>query len=91
MRTASRLRPDLVLLSVGTSSWDDLVSISHLREKLPSTIILALITGEFPGQEQEALEQGANMVIQKTASRSTLLNTINMLLKKTQSVNMLAL
>lgn len=91
MRTASKLRPDLVLLSVGTSSWDDLKSISSLRERLPSALIVALITGEFPGQEQEALDQGAHLVIKKSISRSTLLDTLNKLLKKTQPVNMLVM
>ena len=90
MRTASKLRPDLVLLSVGTSSWDDLKSISSLRERIPSTLIVALSTGEFPGQEQAALEQDAHLVIKKSVSRSTLLNALNQLLKKTQPVNMLA-
>jgi len=90
MRTASKLRPDLVLLSVGTSSWDDLKSISSLRERLPSALIVALITGEFPGQEQEALDQGAHLVVKKTVSRSTLLVTLDKLLKKTQPANMLA-
>lgn len=90
MRTASKLRPDLVLLSVGTSSWDDLKSISSLRERLPSALIVALITGEFPGQEQEALDQGAHLVVKKTVSRSTLLVTLDKLLKKTQQANMLA-
>lgn len=90
MRTASKLRPDLVMLSVGTSSWDDLKSISSLRERLPSALIVALITGEFPGQEQEVLDQGAHLVVKKTVSRSTLLVTLDKLLKKTQPVNMLA-
>ena len=90
MRTASKLRPDLVMLSVGTSSWDDLKSISSLRERLPSALIVALITREFPGQEQEVLDQGAHLVVKKTVSRSTLLVTLDKLLKKTQPVNMLA-
>ena len=91
MRTASKLRPDLVLLSVGASSCDDLKSISPLRESLPSALIVALITGEFPGQGQEALDQGAHLVVKKTLSRSALMDTLNKLLKKTQPVNMLAM
>ena len=91
MRTASKLRPDLVLLSVGASSWDDLKSISSLRQMLPSALIVALITGEIPGQEQAALGEGAHLVVHKTGSRSTLLKAVNKLLHKTQPVNMLAM
>ena len=90
MRTAAKLRPYVILLSVGTSSWDDFKTISSLREQLPSTLVVALITGEIAGHEQAALDEGAHLVINKTASRSVLLNTLHNLIQKNQPVSRMA-
>ena len=84
MRTAAKLHPDLILLSVGTSSWDDFKTISSLREQLPSTLVVALITGEIAEHEQASLDEGAHLVINKTASRAALLNMLHGLIKKYQ-------
>ena len=88
MRTAANLTPDLILLSVGTASWDDPKSISAFRKRLPSALIVALITGEFPGQEQVVLDHGADLVVHKAVSRLTLLNTLHTLLETNQPAKM---
>ena len=44
MQTAQKLNPDLILFSVSHPSLDDLDTLSALRQGLPTTLILALIT-----------------------------------------------
>jgi DNA-binding NarL/FixJ family response regulator len=83
LETTCHLTPDLILFSVGTPATNNLQAISLLRKKIPNTSIVAFITGEFPGQEQSALDHGAHLVIQKATSRSALVNTIKKLIKKT--------
>ncbi len=87
VRTASVLIPDLILFSVDTPNWDDLKAISTLRHNHPAILILALITGEFHGQEQTMLEHGAHMVLTKSVPRSELLDALKQL-KKLQSVDL---
>jgi len=79
MDSAQKLNPDLILFSVRYHSPDDLQRLSALRQALPSILILALITGEFRGQEQMALNHGAHRVVTKSAPRSELLNVIKRL------------
>lgn len=82
IQAATKLRPDLILLSVGMPSTDEMDSISSLRQALPSTGIVALVTGEFSGQDQMVLKHGAHIVLVKSVSISTLVNTIKQALKK---------
>ncbi len=88
MEIAKKLTPDLILFSISHPSLDDLQRISALRKELPTTLILALVTGEFSGQEQAALDYGAHQVLTRITPRSELLDTVKrMLHKKIYPVN----
>jgi two-component system, NarL family, response regulator len=76
LQVASRLTPDLILFSVNVPSFADLNRISVLRQEIPTASIIALVTGEFRGQFQSALDYGAHLVLTKSASRSELLNAL---------------
>lgn len=82
VHTAKKLTPDLILFSISHPSLDDLQRISTLRQELPATSILALVTGEFRGQEQAALDYGAQMVLTRVTPRSELLHVIKRMLQK---------
>jgi len=73
------LHPDLVLFSVGTPGIDDLKTISSLHKALPATFIAALLSGEIKGQEKAALGHGAQVVIQKTATREEIVSVLKQL------------
>jgi len=76
LQIASKLTPDLILFSVNVPSLADLNRIMVLRQELPSTLIVALVTGEFRGQFQSALDYGAHMVLSKSTPRSELLSAL---------------
>jgi len=82
VQAASKLTPNLILFSVNNPSLTDLEQISILRKQLPSTSIVALVTGEFRGQFQSALDYGAHLVLTKSTPRSELLNAIKGILQK---------
>jgi len=75
---ASRLTPDLLLFSVNAPNLRDLSRITVLRQELPDTSIVALVTGEFSDQSQLALDYGAHLVLTKAAPRSEILNALKM-------------
>lgn len=77
--TAKKTNPRVILFSVSVPSLNDLQTISALRHEVPNALILALVTGELPTQEQMALEYGAHMVLTKSASRAALLSTLHRL------------
>ena len=81
METVQKLNPNLILFSVSHPSLGELQRLSALRQAFPSILILALITGEFRGQEQSALDSGAHTVVTKSAPRSELLKAIKQLMK----------
>lgn len=76
LQTASDLTPDLILFSINRPSLKDLSRITVLRQELPGVLIVVLITGEFHGQYQAALDYGAHVVLNKSTPRSDLLNAI---------------
>jgi DNA-binding NarL/FixJ family response regulator len=76
LETGSKLAPDLILFSVGTPNLRDLEQIAALRRELPDARILALVTGEFRGQEQTALDYGAHKVLTKAVSLWELIETL---------------
>jgi len=76
LQTASRLTPNLILFSVNVPSLADLNRITILRQEIPTALIVALVTGEFHGQFQAALDYGAHMVLSKSTPRSELLNAL---------------
>jgi DNA-binding NarL/FixJ family response regulator len=65
--------PGIVLFAVGNPGLEDMKMLSKLRGHHPNTPILALTTSEVPGQEQAALDLGANAVVAKTVSRHELI------------------
>ncbi|MEW5830356.1 MAG: response regulator transcription factor [Chloroflexota bacterium] len=69
-------RPDIILLSLGNPGPDDLRALSDLRLLLPETPILALTSNEVPGQEQAALDHGAQAVITKAITRRELIHAL---------------
>jgi len=80
VKTASKWSPDMVLYSIGVPSLADLESIAAIKRQLPAAKILAMVTGEFRGQVQTALDYGAHLVLTKFAPRSELLAALNSLL-----------
>jgi len=80
VQTASKLSPDMVLYSIGVPSLLDLENMAAIKRQLPATKILAMVTGEFRGQVQTALEYGAHLVLTKFVPRSELLAAVNSLL-----------
>ena len=73
---ALKLTPNLIVFSIRVPSLEDLQCISALRKQTPATRILALVTGEFSGQENAALDHGAHRVLTKTAHRTEILSTV---------------
>ena len=69
-------KPDIILLTLGNPGLDDLETLSILRKSLPGIPILALTSNEVPGQEQAALEAGAQAVLTKSAPRCELINKL---------------
>lgn len=86
VEAVSKLTPDLILYSVGAPDSDNLEAISLLRKNLLSTSIVAFITGEFPGQEQAALDHGAHLVVKKAISSSALVNALKKLVTKASDI-----
>jgi DNA-binding NarL/FixJ family response regulator len=82
LQTAVKLKPDLILFSVGYPGLDDLERTFALRQKLPTASIVALINREFNGQFQTALDYGTHLVLSKTAPRSDLLSVIQGMFQK---------
>ena len=76
IQTVQRSKPQVVLFSVGKPSLPDLERISALRHEFPGVLILALVSGDFRGQERMALDFGAHAVLTKAAPRAQLLNTV---------------
>jgi two-component system NarL family response regulator len=76
LENAVILNPDVILLAVGTPGWCELDNIPALRQQIPHSAIVALITGEMAGQEQAAVDRGAHLVLTKSTPRSELLTAI---------------
>ena len=68
--------PDLILFSVGNPGWEEISTLQSLHKALPATSILALISNEVQGQEQDVLKAGAEVVLTKSAPRKDLLNVL---------------
>jgi len=66
-------KPDIILLSLGNPDSNEMETLLVLRKSLPETPILALTTNEVAGQEQAALDNGAQMVLSKAAPRAELI------------------
>jgi two-component system chemotaxis response regulator CheY len=57
--------PEVVLLDLNMPNMNGFEALPHLRERLPSTKILILTTGQAPKERQLALESGADGYIVK--------------------------
>jgi two-component system, NarL family, response regulator len=75
-------RLDLILLSMGNPGLKDLQALRTLHQSRPEIPILALTTNEVPGQEQAALDAGAEAVITKTASRREIIQALREMWRK---------
>lgn len=73
--------PDIILLALGNPGQDELGVLKALRGTLPETPILALTSNEVPGQEQAALDAGAQAVLTKAASRSEIIEMLREICK----------
>jgi DNA-binding NarL/FixJ family response regulator len=74
--TVGRFNPRLVLFAVGQPALPDLERISALRHEFPRLLILALVSGDFRGQERMALDYGAHCAIAKTTPRAELVAAV---------------
>ena len=82
LQTVGAAHPRVILFSVGVPSLNDLQTISALRRDVPNVLILALVTGELPVQEQMALGYGAHNVLTKSAPRAELIAAVRKLAQK---------
>lgn len=74
--------PDIILLAVGNPGAEELETLKILRQSLPNVPILALTSNEVVGQEQAALEAGAQAVLTKAASRNEIIDALREIHKK---------
>ena len=80
-------KPDIILLSLGNPGLEDLLALARLRITLPEIPILALTRAEVPGQEQAALQYGAQTVLTKSVTRDELLSALRTIKEGVGSVN----
>ena len=73
---ARKITPRMILLGISNPGHSELETIRPLRASFPAAMILALVTGELAGQDEEALQYGAHSVLEKTISRAELLATL---------------
>lgn len=73
------LRPHIILFAIGNPGDEDLKTLQELHKRAANTAFLALVTSEVPGQDQAALEHGADAALSKTAPRAELLHTLRMM------------
>jgi DNA-binding NarL/FixJ family response regulator len=79
LQVVESLHPQIILFAIGNPGKEDLETMRELHERSPDAVFLALTSGEVPGQNQSALEHGADVVLAKTAPRAELLQTLRML------------
>lgn len=72
-----RQKPDLILFSLYTTEQAELDVISSLRQAFPETAVAVLVTGETKRQTEAAIAHGAQLIVDKTASRASLLAALN--------------
>jgi DNA-binding NarL/FixJ family response regulator len=76
------LLPDVILFALGTPGREELKTLKTLCESLPQTPILVLTSNEVPGQEQAALEAGAQAMMTKAASRGEIIHALRAMRRK---------
>ena len=79
LQMTTAIIPDIILLALGYADRGDMDALIALRKLLPTTPILALTSNEVPGQEQAALQYGAQLVLTKAISRAELVYALHKL------------
>lgn len=69
-------KPDIILFALGNPGLDDLKVLKALRTFLTDIPILAFTSSEVPGQDQAALDSGAQAALPKSASRADLIQAL---------------
>lgn len=72
-------KPDIVLLDLDSPEMAEMETIKLLRKSLPDTAILALTSSETAGENQAALDAGAQLVLSKTEPKKALLRALHSL------------
>lgn len=75
-------KPDIILMTLGNPGLDDLEMLSMLQKTLPGIPILVLTSNEVVGQEQAALDVGAQAVLTKAAARSEIISALREIHRK---------
>lgn len=80
--------PDIILMDIQMPNMDGLTAIRHIREELHQITIpiVALTALAMPEDRQKCLEAGANAYMSKPVSLKALMETIESLLQKNQSI-----
>ncbi len=78
LRIVESLQPEIILFAIGNPGEEDLKTMQELHKRVPAAVVLALISDEVDGQDQSALELGADAVLAKTVSRAELLHTLRL-------------
>jgi DNA-binding NarL/FixJ family response regulator len=73
---------DMILLALGNPGLRELDALKRLRQILPEIPVLALTSNEVAGQEQAALDAGAQVVLTKTASREEIIWALREMYRK---------
>jgi len=73
---------DLVLLSLGNPGLRELNALRVLHHARPQIPILVLTSNEVPGQDQAALEAGAQAIVSKSASRGEIIQALRVMRRK---------
>ncbi len=71
--------PDIVLLDLDSPEMAEVETIKLLRKSLPEAAILALTSSETAGENQAALDAGAQLVLSKTEPKNVLLRALHSL------------
>ena len=79
LQMAETLHPQVILLALGNPGTEEMSVLKVLRQRLPAAFILALTSNEVTGQEQAALECGAQAVLTKAAPRQEILRALRTL------------
>jgi DNA-binding NarL/FixJ family response regulator len=73
---------DIIVLSLGNPGLMELEALKALHLSHPEVPILVLISNEVLGQEQDAMEAGAQVVLTKGASRSEIIRVLSEMRRK---------
>lgn len=84
LQIVESLHPGIILYAIGNPGDEDLEAMLELHERSPDIALMALTTIEVPGQDEAALDHGANAVLAKTAPRAELLHALRIMKANTE-------